>query len=248
MLTRLRLISLATFLLQVLLIVIAQHVVLDPDERAQVADAERAARTYIDALDAYQASSTAALTTMSRKKGVELGDLLARAEKARTHVPPVPKTPRIAHRNDEVRKAAAERTQVVGRWTQWIDAVRAELLPAARLAKAGRSLVTLDPADQLKGVFFVTGDALTERVLPGFRKATDRIRKLDETKLDPLLRQDLVAYGEFVIDMTKDGAKRLTRGEAFHFEFGERPDQLFIRIVALERLVNSNLESLMTIL
>lgn len=222
---------------------LALTIAKSPQERDEIRAADNVARIFDDNLDRYVAESGPAVRRVHARDTDGYPALLRFLEERIANAPDLPSrgTTAYGRSHSEAYKQELGRRKfalmpLVGLSTY----LRARAIPNSRFVSAGRKLVKLSPESLLSKEPITTGRALRELVLPAFEKARDRMKAQQAPEGSDLLLLDLNTYADDVIAMTEKGAKALDEGKPFFYELGDRPDQLYQRLVAVESAIEND--------
>lgn len=238
--SRLRLAVVATFVAGLVLTGLSAVVAKSPEQRDEIRAADRVAQRFDTAIERYVA---AAAQDLKSKHDADQDGYPALLELANDKIADAPQlragdtTSYGREHSGDYQDAGNRRTAALMPLKQLESYLRTQAIPDSKFIAAGKKLVALRPATLLGKEPVVNGDPLRERVLPAYEKARARLKKQDTPKGSELLQLDLMTYANDVISMTKKGAKKIDDQEAFFFELGDRPVELFRRLATMESTI-----------
>jgi hypothetical protein len=241
--SRLRAVIAVTIMTGLVLVVVGRVVAKSPEERDQIRAADQVAARFDVTLERYVTETSAAIKRQHDSNQDGYPTLL---KLVRTRINAAPKVPAAGttaygrRASKEYRAAVHNRDLKLLPFAELGVLLQDHAIPDSSFVAAGKKLVRVSPAKLLGTTPIVTGAPLRDLVLPAFEKARARLVKQVAPKGSELLALDLKTYADDAISMTKDGAKQIDEGKAFFFNFGQRPNELYQRLIALEHSIQSD--------
>jgi hypothetical protein len=235
--SRLRLAVLVTIATGLVLSGLGAVVAKSPEQRDEIRAADRVAERFETAIDRYVASAAAEVKSQHDADQDGYPALLKLVKDQVADAPrlrPGDTTAYGRDHSDDYQGAEKRRAAALAPLTALESYLRTQAIPDSKFIAAGKKLVGLRPATLLGKDPVLNGDPLRERVVPAYKKARDRLKKQSAPEGSELLQLDLTTYANDVMTMSKEGAKKIDKQEAFFFQLGDRPVELFQRLAAIE--------------
>jgi hypothetical protein len=235
--SRLRGAVVVTFVLGLVLSGVGAVVAKSPEERRQIAAADRAAQRFDKAIDRY---AGAAAGSLKRRHDADKDGYPALLKAVASELEDAPRlssdgtTPYGRAHSDDYRKAVDKRSLALQPLASLRTYLEDSAIPCSRFITAGKKLVQLRPGTLLGDDPVYSGQPLRDRVLPPYKKARTLVKDQDPPSGAELLQLDLTTFADDMIAMTKDGAKKIDDQKPFFFELGNRPVELLRRLAELE--------------
>lgn len=238
--SRLRLAVVATFVIGLVAAGLGSVVAKSPEQRDQIEAADRVAQRFDASLDRYVTSAAAEIRAQHDGDQDGYPALLDLAQDKIADAPRLPRSETTSYgreHSDDYQDAGDRRASALTPFKDLEAFLRTRAIPDSGFIAAGKKLVALRPGTLLGKAPVVDGDPLRKRVLPAYEKARTRMKDQDPPKGSDLLHLDLMTFADDVIEMTKEGAKKIDAQKAFFFQLGDRPVELFQRLAALESAI-----------
>ncbi|MEV7395871.1 hypothetical protein [Aeromicrobium sp. NPDC092404] len=235
--SRLRLAVLATFVIGLVLAGLGSVVAKSPEQRDEIRAADAVAQRFDRAVSRYVSDAAADIASKHDADQDGYPALLKLAQAKLRGAPELGERGTTSYgreHSDDYQSAEDRRRAALQSLADLETYLRKRAIPDSKFIAAGKKLVGLRPGTLLGDDPVLNGDPLRERVLPAYKKARSQVEKQSVPEGSRLLKLDLVTYADDVIAQTKDGAEKIDDQEAFFFQLGDRPVELFQRLAAFE--------------
>ena len=248
--TSFRVALLVTVLIAAAALVLAITVVPSTEQKEQVQQAGRVAKTYERTL----ARSTDDLAAYVVKRRFEnetnyqkLYDQVTARMKDVPRIPTKGTTAYGREHSRDYRTARARRGLELKQFRDFTERLEAEVIPRQEFVETGIDIVKINPVKLLEGFAVFSGEPLRTEVVPAYRKVEKRLEKQKPAPADAELARDLERYVDDALKMTRDGADDIDAGRAFFFDFGDKPEALLTRLEATQRAIAAEVSTMVQV-
>lgn len=222
-------------------VVLAVTVAPTSEQKQQVRDADRVGEAYERELGTSMADLSAYVVERRLENKTDYQKLADQVAARMDDVPRIPETGTTSYGREhsrEYRTAAGRRALELEPFDEFVTWLETVVVPRQEFVDVGIDLVQINPLKLLEGfnVQF-SGSALRTEVVPAYRKVRKRLEQAQPGPAEAELARDLMRYADDTIKMTRRGADDIDAGQAFFFDFGDRPAALLTRLEAAQRSI-----------